>query len=165
MLTVLFVCAANRFRSPLAEAVFKRCLLDDGCMIGWEVRSAGIWTESGLPPVPSAIRAAKRLGLDIERHRSQPVTSDLLSRSDLVIVMQASQKEVIQLEFPRASEKTILLSVLGEGILYDIPDPFETMDEIDHEVAIEIDNLVKRGYKKISEVISINEKSTGRLLP
>ena len=100
MPAVLFVCTANRFRSPLAEAAFKKCLQDDGCLADWDVRSAGIWTESGLPPLPTALKAAKGMGLDIGIHRTQPVTPELLSRSNLVIVMQASHREAIQLEFP-----------------------------------------------------------------
>lgn len=150
MPAVLFVCTANRFRSPLAEAAFKKCLQDDGCLADWDVRSAGIWTESGLPPLPTALKAAKGMGLDIGIHRTQPVTPELLSRSNLVIVMQASHREAIQLEFPEAAGKTILLSEIVEGIPYDIPDPFGTEVDSHQELAEEICSLVKRGYKKIS---------------
>ena len=150
MPSVLFVCTANRFRSPLAEAAFKKCLQDDGCLGGWDVKSAGIWTESGLPPTPTALRAAKEMGLDIGRHRTQPVRPELLSRMNLVIVMQASHREAIQLEFPQAAGKTYLLSEIVEGIPYDVPDPFEIGIDSNQELAEEICDLVKRGYKKIS---------------
>lgn len=150
MTAVLFVCTANRFRSPLAEAAFKKCLQDDGCLAGWDVESAGIWTDSGLPPSPTALKAAKGMGLNIATHRTQPVTHELLSRSNVVIVMQASQREAIQIEFPEAVGKTILLSEIVEGLPYDIPDPFETVVDSHQELAEEICSLVKRGYKKIS---------------
>ena len=149
MPSVLFVCTANRFRSPLAEAAFKQCLNDDGCLEDWDVWSAGTWTESGLPPATGALKAARRLGLDIERHRSQSITSDLLLRSDLVIVMQASQQEAILVDFPHVAGKTMLLSEIVEGITYDIPDPIETLDGSDQELATVICNLVKQGYKQI----------------
>ena len=150
MPAVLFVCTANRFRSPLAAAAFKKCLEDDGCWSGWDVTSAGIWTESGLPPFPTALKAAKGMGLKIGAHRTQPITSELLSRSNLVIVMQASQREAIQIEFHEAAAKTFLLSEIVEGIPYDIPDPFENETEDTHqELAEEICGLVKRGYNKI----------------
>jgi len=149
MPSVLFVCTANRFRSPLAEAAFKQCLFDDGCLEDWDVWSAGTWTESGLPPAAAAVKAARRLGLDIERHRSQSITSDLLLRSDLVIVMQASQQEAILVDFPHVAGKTMLLSEIVEGIAYDIPDPIETLDGSDQELATVICNLVKQGYKQI----------------
>lgn len=149
MPSVLFVCTANRFRSPLAEAAFKQCLNDDGCLEDWDVWSAGTWTESGLPPAAAALKAARRLGLDIERHRSQSITSDLLLRSDLVIVMQASQQEAILVDFPHAAGKIMLLSEIVEGIKYDIPDPIVSLDGSDQELAKVIINLVKQGYKKI----------------
>ena len=46
---VLFVCTANRFRSPLAAAIFKRFLLESQETGRWRVSSAGTWTRSGLP--------------------------------------------------------------------------------------------------------------------
>ena len=111
--------------------------------------SAGTWTENGLPPAAGALKAARRLGLDIKRHRSQSITSDLLLRSDLVIVMQASQQEAILVDFPHVAGKTMLLSGIVEGIAYDIPDPIETLDGSDQELATVICNLVKQGYKQI----------------
>ena len=149
MPSVLFVCTANRFRSPLAEAAFKKCLYNDGCLEDWDVWSAGTWTEGGLPPAAAALKAARRFGLDIESHRSQSITSDLLLRSDLVIVMQASQQEAILVDFPHVAGKTMLLSEIVEGITYDIPDPIETLDGSDQELASVICNLVKQGYKQI----------------
>jgi protein-tyrosine-phosphatase len=149
MPSVLFVCTANRFRSPLAEAAFKKCLHDDGILAGWEVRSAGTWTRAGFPAAVSAQRAAIKMGLDIGKHRSQPVTQDLLSKSNLIIVMQASQREAILVEFPVAAGKTILLSEFAEGIPYDIPDPVEAVDDSDQVLATTISNLVHQGYNKI----------------
>jgi protein-tyrosine-phosphatase len=73
--------------------------------------------------------------------------------------MQASQKESIQVEFPQVTNKTFLLSELAEGAQYDIPDPYESIDEIDHELAKEIFSLVKRGYKEISTVARRNEET------
>jgi protein-tyrosine phosphatase len=157
MPAVLFVCTANRFRSPLAEAAFKKCLEDDGCRMGWEVASAGIWTESGLPIFPTALKAAKEIGLKVGTHRTQPITPELLSRSNVVIVMQASQRESIQIEFPQAAGKIFLLSEIVDGIPYDIPDPFDTEDS-HQELAEEICGLVKRGYKKIIDLARERER-------
>jgi protein-tyrosine phosphatase len=156
MPAVLFVCTANRFRSPLAEAAFKKCLNAHGSLVGWQVSSAGTWAERGLPPLPSAVLAAKELGLDLERHRSRSVTHELLSSSDLVIVMQASQREALHLEFPQATGKTVLLSELVEDLPYDIPDPFDSMDENHQRIAQEIFDLVMRGYNRIVAAAQTN---------
>jgi protein-tyrosine-phosphatase len=155
--TILFVCTANRFRSPLAEAAFKKCLQNNRNQAEWDVRSAGTWTGSGFPAAASALRAAKTLGLDIGKHRTQPVTQELLSRSNLVIVMQASQREAILVEFPFAAGKTILLSEFAEGMAYDIPDPVEVLDDSDQVLAKTIINLVNQGYKKIGEFVQKNK--------
>jgi len=156
MPAVLFVCSANRFRSPLAEAAFKECLDEDDCRTDWEVSSAGLWTESGLPPVPAALKAAEGMGLDISKHRTQPITPELLSKSDLVIVMQAGQREALQVEFPETDGKIILLSETADGIAYDIPDPFDEVDS-HQDLAEEICSLVKRGYNRIIDLARKHE--------
>jgi protein-tyrosine-phosphatase len=153
---VLFVCSANRFRSPLAEAAFKKCLEEDGSRADWEVSSAGLWTESGLPPVPTALTAAEGMGLNISNHRTQPITTELLSRSDLIIVMQASQREALQVEFPETAGKIILLSETADGIAYDIPDPFDAVDS-HQDLAKEVCSLVKRGYNRIAYIVRNRE--------
>lgn len=148
MPAILFVCAANQFRSPLAEAAFKQCLEENGIQQGWQVASAGMWATGGLPPIPSALQAAVALGVAIEQHRSQPITGELLSSMDLVIVMQASQREALQLEFPEAARKIFLLSEAADGKVYDIPDPFDAHE--DHQqLAEEIFALVRRGFQRL----------------
>ena len=149
MPSVLFVCSANRFRSPLAEAVFKQCLQEAGCQEGWELTSAGTWIEPGLPAFPTALKAAKGMGLDLSSHRTKPVTAELLLSMDLVIVMAAGQAEAIRLEFPAAAGKTCLLSEMATALAYDIPDPFDPMVDSHQALAEEICNLVKNGYNKI----------------
>jgi len=149
MPSVLFVCTANRFRSPLAEAVFKKCLQEAGCQEGWEVTSAGTWIEPGLPAFPSALRAARGMGLDLSSHRTKPVTAELLLKMDLVIVMTAGHAEAIRLEFPAAAVKTCLLSEFAAALAYDIPDPFDPMVDNHQALAEEISNLVKNGFNKI----------------
>jgi protein-tyrosine phosphatase len=149
MPSVLFVCTANRFRSPLAEAIFKQCLDDAGCQEGWDVSSAGTWVESGLPAYPTAARAAKGMGLDIHSHRTQPVTAELLLRMDLIIVMEAGHAEAIQIEFPESARKTILMSEIVKGFSYDIPDPFDPIVDSQQALAEEVCHLVKMGYNKI----------------
>ena len=42
MPSVLFVCTANQFRSPIAAALFSRKLQDERVSQGWSVGSAGI---------------------------------------------------------------------------------------------------------------------------
>ena len=147
MPAILFVCTANRYRSPLAEACFKQQLAKHIDSSKWAVSSAGTWTEDGLPPMPKAIEDAKRLNLDIQGHRSRMVTKELVERSSLILVMEHGQKEALRQEFPTYREKILLLSEVTGGIPYDIPDP--VMDPSVGDVAGEICKLVKEGFEKI----------------
>jgi protein-tyrosine-phosphatase len=76
---MVFVCTGNQFRSPIAEAVAAR--LTEGLPI--LVTSCGISARAGRPPLPGAMNAARRLGIDISEHRSRRLTS--LAESDLVL--------------------------------------------------------------------------------
>ncbi len=83
MPSVLFVCTANRFRSPLAAGIFKKALAEEerqrasswniGKASDWDVTSAGLYTVPLLPVLPDVLEAAGQLGIDLSDHRSRPV--------------------------------------------------------------------------------------------
>lgn len=79
---VLFVCAGNTCRSPMAEAV-ARHLLDSGV----RVESAGISTDDGASAAADAIRAMKERGIDISDHRSRSVSALNLPDFDLLVAL------------------------------------------------------------------------------
>lgn len=158
MISVLFVCTANRFRSPLAAAMFSKALgetndREAAGAIGrggeWRVRSAGTWATPGQPALPEVVEAAQRLGLDLADHRSERVSGELLSEYDLILVMQASQQEALLSEFPQLEEYIYLFSHVVERGAYDIPDSFESEQEV-IEVAAEMDELIRRGLRYIT---------------
>ena len=151
MPSILFVCLANRYRSPLAAAFFNQCLEQTTNLPDWCVGSAGTWTKPGLPPDGRALQDARDWGLDIKAHRSRQVNAVLLSQSNLVLVMEAGQKEALQVEFPKEREKIYLLSEVADGIPFDIPDPNDP--ETSHEeIANELCELIKRGFKNICQL-------------
>jgi protein-tyrosine-phosphatase len=149
MPTILFVCLANRFRSPLAAAFFYKHLEQAADRGTWSVGSAGTWTEPGLPPDTRALQDAKDWGLDIKAHRSRQVDDIILSQSNLILVMEAGQKEALQVEFPKEREKIFLLSEVAEGLPNDIPDPLGPNGATHQEVAMELYELISRGFENI----------------
>jgi protein-tyrosine phosphatase len=149
MPSILFVCLANRFRSPLSEAIYRQCLEEAGEPGNWLISSAGTWTENGLPADFRAIQDAHEIGLDIKGHRSRQVDAKILSENDLILVMEAGQKEALRIEFPAESGKIYLLSEAANGLPYDIPDPFGPAGEPHREVASELHTLIRRGFSKI----------------
>jgi protein-tyrosine phosphatase len=147
--SVLFVCTANRFRSPIAEAVFRKLLQEKGIEKNWIIGSAGSWTEEGLPPLPSAVWMFEQLGLDLSHHHSKLINQDLISKHDLILVMEKSQKEALQMEYPKMRKKIFILTELSNGPVYDIPDPIQNHEETCFDVAQELIFLITNRFQDI----------------
>lgn len=147
MKSVLFVCTANRYRSVIASACFKNELKKRNLQNEWLVSSAGTWTTEGLPAMPEAIKLAKSLGLDVQSHRSREISSGLIETADLVLVMEAGQKEALLIEFPGIAGKIFMLSELSKGLLYDVPDPISGADG--SAVVSDICDLIQNGFDRI----------------
>ena len=148
MPAVLFVCTANCFRSPLAAAAFQKKLKDEG-MEHWQVGSAGTWTVPGLRPARDAVQAARQIGISLAGHVACSIDEVLLSEYDLILVMEAGQKEALQVEFPGQRAKIHLLSEVANGMLYDIPDPALSEESSPQEIAGEVCDLVCKGFQNI----------------
>lgn len=160
MTSILFVCTANRFRSPLAEALFRFELERSGQSALCKAGSAGTWTENGLPAMPAAITIGVELGLDLTTHRSRLVSDNLLNNNSLILVMQSGHKEALSVEFPDHMDKVFLLSDVVGNITYDIRDPFVT-GEPPQEIAREIADVIQAGWMKIFKLaIQLGSKGT-----
>lgn len=138
MTSVLFICTANQFRSPIAESYLRKKLKDAGLLEEWQVTSAGTWAKKGQPAHPLAVKATSEIGLDLSPHRSKIVSARLMEQSDLVIVMESDHKESLQIEFPKSQNKVILMTELVGENQSDVPDPI-----IDHSYnPVEITNMI-----------------------
>jgi len=78
--TLVYVCTANRGRSPVAEALTR-----SAAPAHVAVRSRGVHAEPGLPPLREVVAAAAARGIDIAAHRSQPLEQASLLEADLVV--------------------------------------------------------------------------------
>jgi protein-tyrosine-phosphatase len=85
---ILFVCTANRVRSPFAEAVMRTHAQRMALPV--EVRSAGELQE-GLPATDEMVWAAKRLGHDLTGHLSTRLSDELVRWPDLIVTMTGMQ--------------------------------------------------------------------------
>ena len=148
MASVLFVCMANRFRSPLAAAIFSKALGDHQQPGPWLVSSAGTWAVPGQPVLPQVQHAARHLGLDLSGHRSSRIARQHLVENDLVLVMQAGQQEALVSEFPGFGESIQLLSWVAEGRMYDILDDDGSGQAVT-ALAAELDSLLRHGLEPI----------------
>ena len=90
-------------------------------------------------------------GIDIQDHRSQIVSSELLQKHNLVLTMEKGHKEALQVEFPKWADRVYLLSEMIGGS-FDIDDPYTgTIDDY-RVTADDLDQLLSDGFKRICQL-------------
>ena len=122
----MFVCTGNTCRSPLAEALFRKLAEDAApggadalAAAGVRILSAGLAAGRGGPASPESVALAEDAGADLSRHRSRPLTPELLDEADRVFTMTAAHRAAILRHRPDAADRVTLLDPDGA----DIPDP------------------------------------------
>lgn len=129
--SVLFVCKGNICRSPFAEHLGTR-LQGEGIISGVRFASAGLHVPRSISSPEQAIQVARQFGVDLEGHRSQAISVELVAAYDMIIAMEAWQYEELRTLFRQHSEKLFLLPLLdsnglGRGLGaadFNIQDPF-----------------------------------------
>lgn len=114
MYRILVVCTGNVCRSPMAEGILRDLLENEGLGDQVEVRSAGTWAVSGSPASENAVRIAADLGIDIEEHRSTPLSHALIHGANLILTMEPGHLEEILVHVPEARGKAHLLTAYAE---------------------------------------------------
>lgn len=149
MPSILFVCTANQFRSPLAAACLLRAMGDEHAAEPWIVESAVTWARESMPAAWIAVEAARKLGVDgLRVHRTRQISSEMLNRFDLVIVMERRHKEAIASEYPSIRGRLFLLSELVDSATYDTPDPGRRGSD-PNDIGRELALLITKGKNKI----------------
>lgn len=87
--TIVFVCTANRFRSPLAAAVLAKEL--EGLPV--RILSRGTLDVGAMPPLAQALATATQMDVDLSRHRAQQLRPDDLVGAGLVIGFEGRHLE------------------------------------------------------------------------
>src|SRR5258707_6185850 len=148
MPSVLFVCTANQFRSPIAAARLNARLIQEERPGVWKIASAGTWTTPGLPALPLACELARNYGMNLDEHRTSLVSQAQLAEFDLVLVMEAGHREALLTEFPFAASYLFMLSEVVDEIRYDIHNPTNSYEEA-VKCVVDLCDLMDRGYEKI----------------
>ena len=140
----------NICRSPMAEAMFRHALPEK------QFFSAGLDAPLGHAADAHACDLMRERGLDIGAHRARGIEGWMLLESDLILTMEKSHKDYLELRYPVTQGKVMRL---GEALRCDIPDPYGK-DRQAFEQACELIGAtrrtplaeMKRSYrKKVSE--------------
>ena len=127
MIRVLFVCAGNICRSPIAEGVVRRMLHEEKLADRIEVDSAGMQAyHIGEAPDQRAQRAAARRGYDLSGLRARQVGAEDFAHFDLILAMDRSCLAALKRLCP-AERREHLGLFMDHAKAFDddeVPDPY-----------------------------------------
>jgi protein-tyrosine-phosphatase len=110
---IAYICTANQFRSPLAEAVTAHLL--DGAFA--RVSSVGVLDLPPTPPLRSAVQVARKLRIDLTTHRSRPLEPGALDDASLVIGFERAHVQAAVVDGGSDPERTFMLTELVQLLL------------------------------------------------
>ena len=119
-LHVVFICTGNRFRSPLAAAIFGDAAAKHGVPV--TVESVGTLDTGSPPAFPETIEHAERFGLDISDHRARHALAVDLTGADVVIGFERTHVAFAIVDAGVPAEKAFTLPELVQLLeLEDVP--------------------------------------------
>ncbi|MBN2910150.1 low molecular weight phosphotyrosine protein phosphatase [Polycladomyces sp. WAk] len=128
MISVLFVCLGNICRSPMAEAVFRHMVKEEGLEDRIRVDSAGTgdW-HTGEPPHHGTRRILKQYGISDEGIRARQVKKRDLEDFDYIIAMDDSNLANLRRLADRHHQRLYRLTDFIPDTTYtEVPDPYYT---------------------------------------
>ena len=152
---VLFVCTGNICRSPTAEGVARKLLIDAGLDARVTVDSAGLggW-HVGDPPDPRAIETARLRGYDLSAQRARRFGRADFDDFALIVGMDRGHVEQLRARRPKgaAGEVRLFLEFLASDdpdFGDDVPDPYYG-GMADYELSLD---LIERGLPGLIETL------------
>jgi protein-tyrosine-phosphatase len=142
---VLVVCTGNICRSPMGEVMLADYAKRRGRKV--EVKSASVMGLKGHPAHKNAIKVMAEIGLNLEEHRSQPVTRELLDWADYVLAMEFAHGVKLRERYPDAEDKILMMGSFGGYLEIKDPlgwwkGPFKTCrEELGRCIEAFVDNL------------------------
>jgi len=128
---LLFIDTGDNCRCPLASGYLHKLLQQAGITY-IEIKTAGVMTPTGLLPTPEVVQLLQEENVDIKRHRSRPLTNELINAADLILGMTPIHVQKAIRMTDEARGKTFLLKeyVGFTGRHVQIPDPMGGTMEI-----------------------------------
>ena len=123
---ITFVCTGNICRSPMAERLLRHALAaENGLLKDFDSASCGVAAYAGEPASGNSLRALRAVGLDLNDHRSRPLSQELLDETLVLFGMTASHLRAVRSQFDRLPPHMYLMrEFVPEGASREIPDPY-----------------------------------------
>ncbi len=127
MTHILFVCMGNICRSPTAEGVTSKLLINNGLESIIKVDSAGTHDyHVGEPPDPRTREAAMKRGIDLSGLRARKVAPEDFERFDLLLAMDHGNLALLKRGArPEHHAKLgLFMSYASRFVTDEVPDPY-----------------------------------------
>lgn len=116
--SILLVCIGNICRSPMAEGLLKHFIITNELSVN--IASAGINACVGQAAHPIAQQLLLEKGINISDHRARQLNEEYVRSSELILVMDEDQLNLIKMNFPFAQGR---VHTLGKWSQFEVPDP------------------------------------------
>ena len=107
---IIFICKGNICRSAFAHHLIAQGAINNGNYKELEVDSAGLEAKKGNSSPSTAIQVSIRYGVDLKKHRAQPLSQAMADTTDMLIAMEPTQVRSIQRRYPKCRGHIFLLT-------------------------------------------------------
>ncbi|MBK7894651.1 MAG: low molecular weight protein arginine phosphatase [Anaerolineaceae bacterium] len=156
---ILVACTANICRSPVAEALLQSKLQAAG-LADWTVASAGTWATKGQAASAFSALLMEEQGLNIQAHRSQPVTNQLMQQADLLLCLETDHARSLRRAYPSHQHKIYTLRQMVDK-RGSVRDPYGGSRQQYARMVAEVDDLLERGLTRIQTLARKNFDKRG----